>query len=378
MGNNNKNRLNIMTKLTKDEMLRIVDENILKLKNKEYKLYFFILDTKGNPSYPLEYIYQTAYTLKKRGHDVVMLHEEADFVGVGDWMGEEYASLPHMNVNKDNVEISPCDFIFIPDIFANVMLQTKNLPCKRVVIVQNYGNITEFMPVTQTLDSLGIIDVITTSERNEKGVKSYFPNIRTHIVEPSIMPMFRKCEEPRKLIVNLITREQSDANKIVKPFYWKNPLYKWVSFRDLRGLSKEVMAEALREAAITIWVDDNTDFGTSLIEAVKCGGIVLAKLPYNIQNWMIEDNKPTDAVVWFDNIDDVSNILSSVIRSWTTDNVPNEVYEKQNKLSEVFTEKAQETAIIEVYEKSIIERRLKDFEETRIDVKNNVLKTNEE
>ena len=51
-----------------DEMLRIVNENIAKLKNKDYTLYFFVLDTKGNPSPSLEYIYHTALVLHERGH----------------------------------------------------------------------------------------------------------------------------------------------------------------------------------------------------------------------------------------------------------------------------------------------------------------------
>jgi hypothetical protein len=37
-------------------------------------------------------------------------------------------------------------------------------------------------------------------------------------------------------------------------------MYKWVSFRDVRGFPKEKYAELLREGAITIWVDENTSF----------------------------------------------------------------------------------------------------------------------
>ena len=66
-----------------------------------------------------------------------MIHNEKDFIGVGDWLGEEYANLPHANVEKENVSISASDFLFIPEIFANVMMQTKKLPCKRVILVQN-------------------------------------------------------------------------------------------------------------------------------------------------------------------------------------------------------------------------------------------------
>lgn len=367
-----------MTNLNTNEMLKIVDENISKLKNKEYKLYFFVLDTKGNPSTSLEYIYHTALTLSKRGHKVVMLHQENEFIGVEDWLGSEYASLEHMNIDKDNVEVSPCDFLFIPDIFANVMLQTKKLACKRVVIVQNYGNITEFMPVSQTLDSLNIIDAVVTSNFQKEKLNSYFPNVRTHIVSPSIRNVFRNNEGQRKLIVNLLTKEQSDANRIVKPFYWKNPMYRWVTFRDLRGLSKELLAESLREGAVTIWVDDKTEFGTSLIEAIKCGGVVLGKVPEYLSDWMMEGDSLTKSVLWFNDVDDVSNMLPSIIRSWTLDNVPDNVYDNQKDLRKLFTEETQLNEIIEVYEKGFIHKRLSDFEETRKEIINNKNKENKE
>lgn len=357
--------------MEKNEMLKIVNENIEKLKNKNYTLYFFVLDTKGNPSPSLEYIYQAALTLSGRGHKVIMLHQETEFVGVESWLGKQYSELPHMNIETDNVEVSPSDFIFIPEIFANVMLQTKRLPCKRVVIVQNYANICEFMPVSQTLDSLGIIDAIVTSKFQEEKLKSYFPNIRTHVVSPAINNVFRNNKEiPRKLIVNVIAKEQSDANRVVKPFYWKNPMYRWVTFRDLRGISNEVMSEALREGAITIWIDDKTDFGTTLIEAVKCGGVVMAKLPDNIQEWMKEGDELTKSILWFDDLDDVSNILPSIVHSWITDAIPEDIYTNQEAITPLFTEEIQVNEIIECYEKNIINKRLKDFEEAKAEILN--------
>lgn len=367
-----------MAELTKKEMLRIVDENISRLKNKDFNLYFFVIDTKGNPTSSLEYIYQTAYVLKEKGYNVTLLHQDKEFIGVGEWLGEKYASLPHANIEEDNVEITPSDFIFIPEIFANVMMQTKKLPCKRVVLVQNYNHITEFMPVSQTYENLNITDVITTTKIQEAKVKEWFPYVRTHVVSPSIKPMFRKNIEPKKLIVNIISKDQSIVNQIVKPFYWKNPLYKWVSFRDLRGVNQETFCEALREAAITIWADDTTNFGLTLLEALRCGGVVLAKVPNNPSDWMIENGDLTESVLWFNNIDDVSDMLSSVVRSWTTDAIPDDVYTEQDKFTDFYNEETQANEIDAVYVKSLFERRLKEFEETKIDVENNVIKSKEE
>lgn len=364
-----------MANLTKEEMLRIVGENISNLKDKKFKVYFFVLDTKGNPSSALEYIYQTALVLKNKGYDVTMLHQEEEFVGVKDWLGEEYANIKHANVKKDNVEIGPSDFLFIPEIFANVMLQTKKLPCKKVVIVQNASHICEFMPVSHTLDTLNIIDAVVTTKEQELRLLDYFPSVRTHIVHPSIKKVFRKNDDkPRKLIINVIAKDTSEVNRIVKPFYWKNPLYKWVSFRDLRGLPQELFAEALRESAFTIWADDKTTFGYSLLEALRCGSVVLAKVPEEQSEWMLKDNELTDSVIWFSKDDDISDLLPTLIFNWLNNSLSEDIYEKQDSLSGTFTEEEQEKEIEEVYVKGLFEKRLKEFEETKVDIENNKLK----
>lgn len=367
-----------MAELTKSEMLNIVNENISRIENKDFNLYFFVIDTKGNPTSTLEYIYQTAYVLKNKGYKVTILHQDKDFIGVGDWLGSEYAELPHANIETDNVEITPSDFIFIPEIFANVMMQTKKLPCKRVVIIQNYNHITEFMPVSQTFENLNITDAIVTTANQENIIKEWFPTVRTHIVSPSVKSKFKNDNKNKKMIINVISKDQSIVNQIVKPFYWKNPLYKWVSFRDLRGLNQDVFAEALREAAITIWVDDTTNFGLTLLESLRSGGLVLAKTPNNPSDWMIENNYLTQSVLWFNNIDDISHMLASAVRSWTMDAIPEDVYIEQNKFNNLYSEETQEKEIEQVYINGLINRRLNEFKETKIDIENNVIKTKSE
>lgn len=367
-----------MAEMTKDEMLKIVEDSISKLKEKTFNVFFFVLDTKGNPSSALEYIYKTAYDLKNKGYNVSMLHQEKEFVGVGGWLGEEYASLPHYNVEKENVEITPSDFLFIPEIFANVMIQTRKLPCKRVMIVQNFNNLCEFMPPTQTPLTLGITNVIATTEYQAEKVKEFFPDIRCNIVSPSISKVFRPMEGPKKLIVNIISKNQSYVNQITKPFYWKNEVYKWVSFRDLRGLSQEMFAEALREAAVTIWVDDDTSFGYSLLEALNCGTLVLAKVPNNPSDWMMNNDELSESILWFDELEDLPNLLSSIVRSWTLDLIPNKIYEKQNEFHAMFNSEKQSNEIQDAYVDGLFKKRLEEFEEVKADVKNNKFNFKEE
>lgn len=371
-----------MAELNKEEMIQIVEENIKRIEDKDFNVYFYVLDTKGNPSGSLEYIYQTALTLQNLGYKVTMLHQDKDFVGVGEWLGEKYSEIPHKFVGteteqpNENIQISASDFLFIPEIFSHVMSQTKNLPCKRVIIMQNYNHLAEFMPVGITPEMLKIFDIITTTKVQEGILHSYFPTTVTHVVSPCIQSMFRPNNKPKKLVVNLVTKSTDDANRIIKPFYWKYPIYQWVSFNDLRSMSQETFCESLREGAITIWADDKTNFGYSALEAMRCRSILLAKLPDTLSDWNVETDKEgnetiTDACLWFEHIDDVPDMLAKIVRSWTLDNIPQSVYNGLEKFDKFYTKETQEKEIERVYVKELFEKRISDFKEVLAQLKNN-------
>lgn len=368
-----------MAEMTKSKMLEIVDSSIEKLENKKFNVYFYVMDTKGNPSSTLEYIYKTAKILLDKGYNVSMLHNEKEFIGVSEWMGEEYDKIPHRNIETENIEIGPSDFLFIPEVFSNVMIQTKKLPCKRVIIVQDYQKLNETMPISSTPDMLGITDAIVITKDQENVINDYFPSIRTHIVHPSIDKVFKRNDRPKNLVVNVISRDQSIINNMIKPFYWKNPIYKWVSIRDMRGFTLEEYSDVLSTGAITIWIDDNTKFGYTLLEALRSGTLVLAKVPNKPTEWMLDENgELSKSIVWFDEIDDIPNILPSVIRSWTTNAVPNDIYELQKDFDSLYSEEQQSEEIEEAYVNGLFKRRLTEFNEVKSDIENNVIKTKDE
>lgn len=375
-----------MAGLSKEETIKLIEKHIEKLNTKDFNVYFLVLDTKGNPSGSLQYIYDTALTLFRKGYNVTMLNLENkdEFVGVSEWLGSEYDEIPHKRLPKtpdealeigENVNIGPSDFLFIPEIFANVMVQTKTLPCKRVIIMQNYNHLCEFMPVGVTPFNLNIDDIITTTETQENIAKDYFPGIHTYVVPPKIKTKFRNNNKPKKLHFNIVARNQSDVNRIIKPFYWKYPIYKWVTFRDLRTVTQDVFADALRESAFTIWVDDKTNFGYSALEAMRSGSIVLAKVPEKLTDWNIEETeegkKLTDACIWFDDIDSLPRMIASLVRTWTMDEIPDSVYEGLKTFNDVYTKEQQEEAIDNVYVNGLFLTRKKEFEEVLEQLKNN-------
>lgn len=354
-----------------EKALKRVQAEIKKIEKKENNVFFFVLDTKGNPSGSLEYIYKLAMIAKNDGYKVGMLYQSADkndkFVGVKDWLGEDYANIPHYDIATDDVEITPSDILFIPEIFANVMNQTKKLPCKRIAILQNYDYLVEQMPFAAQWGDFGILDAITNTAHNAELLKDIFPYVKTKVITPYIDKMFGTTIQPKKMIVNIVASNQEDINRIIKPFYWKYPSFKWVSFRDLRGFSKEQFAESLRDAAITIWVDDKTSFGYSALEAMKSGSIVIAKIPEEPLKWMNEDSedkvgKLRNCCIWFDDFHEVQRAIASVVRSWITDKVPSTLFDEAKKVNELYPFETTQKEFSE-YLNGVVENRKKEMEQ---------------
>ncbi len=350
------------------KVIENIEKEISKIDKKENRIYFFVIDSKGVPSGSLEYIYNLALILKGEGYDVNMLHTEEEFVGVGAWLGEEYTSLPHFNVNKGEVGTSPSDVLFIPEIYSQVMNQTRNLPCKRVIILQNYDYVVEQMPYVAQFGDFGILEGITNSDYQAAELNEAFPYMKLKKVRPFISKIFGSTIAPKKMVINVIAKDQSDIKRIVKPFYWKYPFFKWVSFKELRNLSKEEFAKELREGAITIVVDESASFMYSALEAMKSGSITMVKVPTTTVDWANGEELP-NCCVWFNDYDTLHKQIASVVRSWITDKVPTVLAEEAKKIYDEFTEENTKADIL-AYVTDILDRRKKEMEELIIQIKN--------
>lgn len=349
------------------KVIENIQKEISKIDKKENKINFFVIDVKGVPSGSLEYIYNLALMLKNEGYNVNMLHTEDEFEGVGSWLGEEYANLPHFNVNKGDFGTSPSDILFIPEIFSQVMNQTKNLPCKRVAILQNYDYVVEQMPYAAQWGDFGIMEGITNSDYQAAELKEAFPYVKLKKVRPFISKKFGNTITPKKMVVNVISKDQSDIKKIVKPFYWKYPFFKWVSFKELRNLPKDKFAKELRDNAITIVVDDSASFMYSALEAMKSGSITMVKVPTATVDWANGEELP-NCCVWFNDYDTLHKQIASVVRSWITDKVPSILAEETEKVCGKYNEENTKADILG-YVTELLDKRKKEMEELILQIK---------
>ena len=343
-------------------VIKRIDDAINTIESKKSSLYFFVSDCKNVPNSEMLYIYQMALTLKELGYDVCMLYqlnnEYSDheikklekagkpidylrkFEGVGEWLGDSYASIDHMNISNSTWRVSPSDVLFIPEVYSSLMKETfeKGIPCKRIVILQNFKYVTEFIPYGDQWINYGITDALASNQNQANLIKSVFPYIKCDVVNPYIQECMRKPAMAKKLIVNIAATKSSDVEHIIKTFYWKYPTMQFVTFRSLRNLSVNEYADMLKEGCITIWHDPETPFGRSAIDAMRCGNIVIGKVPELIPEWMVDENgEVLNNGVWYTNIDQIPDILARVVGSWMRDEVPSEIYDEMLKMNDKYT-----------------------------------------
>lgn len=362
------------------EVIKRIDDAIDSLKKKDFTIYFFVIDTKGTPNGSTQYIYEMSKELINLGYNVTILHQEKEFTGVSEWLGEEYDAIPHACIESENIKVSTSDFLIIPEIFSNVMNQTKELPCKRIILCQNVNFISEFIPLGISWSNYNITDAITTSTIQANDIKALFPGIRVSVISPAIPEYFRNDGSPKKMMVSVVAKDQSIVNKIVKQFHWKYPDYRWVTFTDLRGMPRQLFADTLRESAITIWSDDDTYFGYTPIEAIKSGSILIGKIPEVIPEWMYNETNDglSKAGIWFNDMRDVQKITENAIKAVLDDMVPQELYDEMKSFDDKYSiqeRREQISKLFEVYVKNRIneiekvkEKAMNDLKEAEAEV----------
>ena len=166
-----------------EEQKKQIESTLQMLNDKTFNLYFFTLDTKGNPTAGIANIYEHVKLLNELGYNASILHEKNDYKlkgddegqGIAEWLGEEYAQLPHVSIEGQQLNVGPADFIIIPEIFSNIMDQVKTFPCRKVVMSQSYDYLLELLPIgkykLEDLQRLAILGKIDTRKMGTAGNK---------------------------------------------------------------------------------------------------------------------------------------------------------------------------------------------------------------
>jgi len=280
------------------------------LNNKSNSIYFLVYDTKNNPRASVKHIYDMALTLKQNGYNSKILVEDKTYSGVNSWLGETYKDLEIVTIKDDRVEIKIEDIIVIPEYYSNVLESMSNIRCVKVMLIQQKEYIFETLPIGSRWSDYGFDRVITTTEFSKKYINNLFNECLVHIIPPIIGDEFSKNENLPKPVIAILCKDRSINKKIISEFYIKYPHLRWVTFRDMINMSYVDFSNGLKECMVSVWVDDDSTFGTFPLESMKCEVPIIGKIPKNEPDWLSENG------MWTYDESKIVEILGTYVTPW--------------------------------------------------------------
>jgi hypothetical protein len=292
------------------ENIEKLESSLEKLNSNEYTIYFLTYDTRNNARASVKYIYDMALTLKENGKNVKILVEDKTYTGVSSWLGDKYDSLEVVTIKDDRVEIKIEDVIIVPEYYSNVLENLANIKCVKVMLVQQKEYVFETLPIGSRWMDFGFDKAITTTEATKNYINDYFKESIIYLAPPMIGENFTPSDKTAKPTIAISCRDRSINKKLISEFYIKYPHLRWINFRDMNQMTYEEFSESLKECMVSVWVDDDSSFGTFPLESMKCGVPVIGKIPKNEPDWLGENG------MWTYDESKITEILGKYVLAW--------------------------------------------------------------
>ena len=306
----------------------IIDKSIKNLRDNKHKVYFYC-PPMNSPSGGIGVILRAAKNLSDSGLEVSIVYEprqdqRASYeasnkakkqVDIFDkfnpsWIDFDISNISIQPLGDKKVtfidgttedciplNVSPEDFLIIPEGFPDVMKKTMQVPCKRIVFAQSWFYVLNAMQPGEKWQHYGIKNVISVSESITEYLGSVMPGLDIkHLKQGINREIFKaptKISDKMPMVAFSPSRGQENKLKtynIIKTFYAFYPHLKWIRFQELEGLDREEFAEKLSNCAFYLYTDDIAGFGTAPLEAMACGTHTVGWAAFGGKEYMNEEN----------------------------------------------------------------------------------------
>lgn len=327
------------------EKLEKIKKSVENVKNKEQRILFFLPEM-PQASGGIAVVYKFAKILTENGYKNTSILHQTKAYTTPKWLGDGYENVKHTCLETEKLSVGPEDFLIIPEGFGTVMDQSKNLPCKRIVLAQSWYYILNTLQPGISWANYGITDSIVVNSTLETYVKDIFNGqVNVTVCRPSIPSYFSPNTKPKKPIVAISSRDQIMGHNLIKHFYLKYPQYKWITFKDMHGLSREEFADTLKECFLGVWVDKIAGFGTFPIECAKTNTPFIGLVPDVVPEYAKENSG-----VWTQDLLQIPNLIGQFIKLWMEDSVPQELLNGSSELAKGYTEEQELANVLATFE----------------------------
>ena len=316
------------------------------------------------------------------GFEVLILVEKGDYV-IPTWVEKELTNFKHISMADPKLTVGPEDVMIIPEVYSNIMEQTKNLPCVRIGLLQSVDYMINALIPGTDWKSFGIDNIITTSETIKEWVETFYGkgkfNIKTYNI--GIPDYFERSKIPQKPVISVVGRNANEISKLVKLFFSRYPQYSWITFDPMLTKSKPPQqmrrvdyAKRLQGNFAAVWVDRISSFGTFPLECMKSGVVPICLKPDITPEYILERNGTGDtttikiadgAGVWTDNYYDLPVLIGEVLVKFLDDAISPELYNSMEKLASKYNQENSEKQLIEIYQ-GIVDARIHLFQSALI------------
>ena len=350
----------------KEKNIAALESALIRLACKESSIYFLVYDTKNNARASIKHIYDIALVLKENGYNAKILVESKEYGGVKEWLGEKYDILPIVSIKEDKIEVMIDDAIIVPEQYSNILPQLSNIKCLKIMMVQQKEYMFETLAIGSRWSNFGFDRCITTTKASKDYIINYFPETLVYIIPPYIGDNFQKTDKPVKPYVAISCRDRVQHRKIISEFYIKFPHLRWITFRDMVQMTYDEFADSLKECMVSVWVDDDSTFGTFPLESMKCGIPVVGKVPHTDPDWIGENG------FWTYDGNKIVELLGTFILAWIEGvELEQEVKDKMTQTVLPYTKENHNEATISIFN-ALIEQRVDIIKNTIEKFKNEV------
>lgn len=361
--------LNKSVEQTEQEQIEKIRVSLDNLINKKSKFLFCVPES-VNPVASVYEIYFHATVVKNMGYDVIMMVEKGDYV-IPSWIEKELTNHKHIAMSDPRLMVGPEDIMVIPEVYSNVMEQTKNLPCVKIGLLQSVDYMINALIPGTDWSSFNYNDIITTSQSIKEWMNIFYGNkFNIKVYNVGIPEYFEKSKVPQKPIISVIGRNPNEISKFVKLFYAKYPQYNWVTFDPMVTKSKPPQpmrrvdfAKRLQGNFAAVWIDRIASFGTFPLECMKSGVIPICLKPDIMPEYMIERDEngvPIKAVdgggVWSNNYYDLPVLTGEVLIKFLDDSITQEFYDTMDKIVAKYNQGESEKNLVDIYTEFINHR----------------------
>ena len=331
------------------------------LESQDYIMYFYVPDF-DKPSGGVGLTYDHVKVLNENGFTAKVLHTKQDFVP--EWLGDRAENVPVVYLEEDKLELRMQDFIFIPEGFPQVMdnLHKQRAACKKIVFCQNWYNVLNSLQPGQFWNQFGIGECMSVSNVQTEYLKAIMPFLKFKQVVGSIdAETFHPPEriEDKKPVVSFVNnRDPLKAHNVIKTFYAIFPHFRWIQFNELKDLSNEEYAEAIRESAFYIHFDEVSSWGTAPIEAYLSKTLVAGWDGIGGKEYMTDNN------IWLAPNGDIFRLaiaIGQMVETWLLGEVKDETWEDMEKATMMYTKEEEKDSILKAHSEYRAER-MKEIE----------------